>query len=790
MTSIYGRFRRALTPTLVALALVAVPASTRADDPPTYAWTGEPAWIANHGVYRSGEFIYQDYVYDDHGANTDGINRRDNVFGLWPDPQRPTDQRWSPTGGSIRYSGDFMYPADGDHIANIADLIEFRVAADDDNVYYHVRLGDMSAPDSSVVALCVDTDRNATSGVQAWPLGAGLVSRLGCDFIITAWGTGATITTPDGDQDLIDAGGAVVADVDEATIDLAVPRAAADPGEGTWRYYVASGMWDGDGWLQVVPGPQVIGAPVATGGGIGVPQIWDLLSNNSEPNSYWMEEKQSNDLVRHFILDDFVDVDFARLALAVDDPDPETTGFVPRIYRSAHPMTPARGLEIDRGTSTNFIYNGPYQPYAMVVPSNYYDEPRRAFPFDLCMHPLNGNHMVEVYYAEAFNQREGYNPLVTGTLPQTGYLGFSQIEGLVDRLGTLYACVLGRGEGVGYTGGRGLVDVLEVQADVMARYDVDLDRVTAHGVSLGAIGTWYLTPLYPDRYAAGMPYIFSPAIVNSDFPRLENLYNVPMYYAIGTLDQFAQGTQGDPTADALEALGNEYLYVHYLGRQHEGRIEQDFLPFTEHLAYPRERVRDPARVRFTFDPGAYPEEIPGDGSAYWVSGMVPRAEAPASIDAVSLARADRLPPAQVVIDGLYTNTIEGWQARIRGLFRMTEEEFRAMWHPEAWEPGWVELSLDITETALPAEEVGNAFRVDATNLGAVTLDTDGMDLDVGAPIEATLSGDGTTTLTLAGPWGAVPPVTLDGDAVPAAMSAEGLVIELDLAAGPHTLVIG
>src|SRR6266852_9676542 len=118
-------------------------------------------------------------------------------------------------------------------------------------------------------------------------------------------------------------------------------------------------------------------------------------------------------------------------------------------------------------------------------------------PYDQCLHPLNGNHMVEVYYDEAFS-RQDYNPLITGTRPSTGYLGFSQMEGLVDRLGTLYACVLGRGEGVGYTGGDGMVDALEVMSDVQRRYKVDPEHTTLHGVSLGAIGSWYISKLYPD----------------------------------------------------------------------------------------------------------------------------------------------------------------------------------------------------------------------------------------------------------------------------------------------------
>jgi hypothetical protein len=34
--------------------------------------------------------------------------------------------------------------------------------------------------------------------------------------------------------------------------------------------------------------------------------------------------------------------------------------------------------------------------------------------------------------------------------------------------------------------------------DVEARYAIDPDRRTLHGISLGAIGTWHMAPLYPE----------------------------------------------------------------------------------------------------------------------------------------------------------------------------------------------------------------------------------------------------------------------------------------------------
>src|SRR4051812_44744331 len=172
---------------LAAAALAAGPAEA-------YDWKAEPAWISNAGVYRQHELVYQDYLYDDHGANTDGLDRMDLPFGAsGPNTQTPTDPRLSPA-PAINWAGEFTYPsADGTHIDDVADLHELRVATDARAVHYRIRLGDMTAPDSSVVGMCVDEDRSRGTGVQTWPDSANLVASLGCDHLYTIYGTGADV---------------------------------------------------------------------------------------------------------------------------------------------------------------------------------------------------------------------------------------------------------------------------------------------------------------------------------------------------------------------------------------------------------------------------------------------------------------------------------------------------------------------------------------------------------------------------------------------------------------------
>src|SRR4051794_22148398 len=176
----------------VAAAATVLAALVAAGSAEAYTWKAEPAWISNAGVYRQHELVYQDYLYDDHGANTDGLDRMDLPFGAaGPTAQAPTDPRLSPA-PAINWAGDFTYPsADGSHIDDVADLQELRVAADKSAVRYRIRLGTMTAKASSVVALCVNEDNDRSTGVQTWPDNANLTAALGCDHLYTVYGTDA-----------------------------------------------------------------------------------------------------------------------------------------------------------------------------------------------------------------------------------------------------------------------------------------------------------------------------------------------------------------------------------------------------------------------------------------------------------------------------------------------------------------------------------------------------------------------------------------------------------------------
>src|SRR4051794_17271547 len=252
-------------------------ACPRAADGDDCDWIGTPTYISGTSVYSRGEFVYSDYVHDDYGANVDGFHSNDPdppqpITGVYPNMQDLTSPRFGGTANNglerFRHSGDYGYPAVGPAGAptgyyDVADVLEFREALDREGLHVLVRLGAMTSPDSTVVGIGIDADRNSATGATAWPRGAAMSQPLGYDYFITLWGTGGEITdytksTP------VTRPVKVAADVKARPpfIEADVPL-PGDAQPGTWRTYVGSGMWDSGAkaWRTAMPTGSQTGSP-------------------------------------------------------------------------------------------------------------------------------------------------------------------------------------------------------------------------------------------------------------------------------------------------------------------------------------------------------------------------------------------------------------------------------------------------------------------------------------------------------------------------------------------------
>src|SRR5690242_14370960 len=116
-------------------------------------WSAVPILVSGASAYRAGEFLYQDYLYDDHGANG-GV--RDPG-----DPRTSGDSFSEP-------NGTYTYPTDPAYAGNAADLVELRVKPTSGATAFRITLNTMKDP--SLVATTIAIGDSDTP--QQFPHGA------------------------------------------------------------------------------------------------------------------------------------------------------------------------------------------------------------------------------------------------------------------------------------------------------------------------------------------------------------------------------------------------------------------------------------------------------------------------------------------------------------------------------------------------------------------------------------------------------------------------------------------
>src|SRR5256885_308987 len=157
---------RTLSVTVVFALALAAPAAARAGSLPTVAsgarpgpdilyeppatapqlttagvWKAAPILVSGAESYRDGEFLYQDFLYDDHGAN--GGQRDPN------DPRSNGDSFSAP-------NGTYTYPTDQKRYAeNAADLVELRVKPLADATAFRITLNTMLDPDAAATTIAI-----------------------------------------------------------------------------------------------------------------------------------------------------------------------------------------------------------------------------------------------------------------------------------------------------------------------------------------------------------------------------------------------------------------------------------------------------------------------------------------------------------------------------------------------------------------------------------------------------------------------------------------------------------
>ncbi len=675
----------------------------------TGVWVAPPILISGAAAYDQGEYLYQDYLYDDHG----GAGLPDPT-----DPQRPkvdlTDPRahdyyvYSPKAGTA------TYPTDPVYANNAADLVEFRTKPLPSETAFRFTLNTMQNPELVGFTLAIGT--SATP--RAWPNQAGV--RSPAAYFLTVHGSTAQ---------LVDAAtGAVITPAPTVQVDqlrrqfdVRVPHAAWDPGDSTVRLAAGIGLWDTTAGHYLVPEAT---ATATTPGGRSASgsALFNLAFRFHEPipristlgglwflpaavefatmPSFWREQAQARALATGDISEFSADVDFGRLAARVhDDSDVPTTGPIDRILASH--FSYGQGVDYSKAcrrfpATCEGIFRGQLQPYALYVPAS--PPPSGGWGTTLLLHALATNYNL--------------------------FLGSDYQAQLGDRGDALVISPGGRGPDGDY---RDITeaDVFEVWADVARHYDLNPGRATVSGFSMGGGGTFRLLARYPDLFAAGAAVAAAGSGAAGPGPDLASLRNDPVLTWIGAFDEGTSVSLQTEFCKAEASLGLRFVFDTFLTADHLTLATIDnYTPLANYLAGYRIDP-NPPHVTYCVDPQTDSARagVVAD-HAYWLSRLAVRdPQHTGTID----ARSEAFGVADPVPSGVSTS----WETLPVTHKAMPYERYQQSWGPAS--------------STTPE----NTLALNLTNIGQAMIDGARAKLTGNAPLTLNISSDGPATITLA-----------------------------------------
>lgn len=741
------------TGTVEALAPVAPTA--KVVDGAVADWRGEATGFGGTIVRSAGELVYQDHLFDAYGADSGDDADRLALLGplreAVPETYRIEQVIKMDAASTVglpeteALSGNEQY---GDlPRADAADLLEARVAADAGTAWFLARTTTLTDAATTGVLVLADTDGAAAGPARDVGFGTGLRTAVADSAFLFAGARGWHADLATGTVTELPAG-SVATDPAGWTnsIEASVPRAllGAEP-----RLALATGLLRPDGGLTVA----------------------NVAFRTAEPVRTWFDQQQA--LVLHAgSIDDFVlDVDLDALAAGANETWTPGPGYHDRIFTSSERISREQGLD------------GIYQHYGVFLPDAVADRPGEPRPLQWWLHWRGGN----------------------------AHTAAAVIPGMFQDLGENRDAIVisprGRGTSSWYVGA-GYVDVEEVWADALARFPVDEDRVYVTGHSMGGWGSYLLTVLRPDRFAAAMPVAgpvtqgawtgidvpgcddlrfeqepdYTPCYIaaNDGRPRdqhtlrmLENLRHVPLTILQGAADELVPVTGVTRQVEELVRLGYRHRYLLFPTYEHYTHpVVDEWGAGAEYFAG---AVRDPNPARVTYRRDMpferAVEEVRAEGlgldfsfdRAYWMSELTPvDGEAGvARFDGRSLAIAA---PATLTVPEAGGPAAPGQT----GPYVMTGLRWLA------------DPTAGLAQTS-------NGFEATLSGASAVRLDLARMRIDTVAPVTGAVTTDAPLELRLAGGWSDPPVVAVNG--LPAVAELAGGVLTVAVPAGASTVVV-
>jgi dipeptidyl aminopeptidase/acylaminoacyl peptidase len=720
-------------------------------------WRGRLPGFGGVSFYSSGERIYQDHVFDAHGADDGDDAQRlavqDPLTKAFPESYR--------VDGAIQYvPGEFGIPTppgvdSTTHYGDLehqdeADLSQLRIAADARNLWLLARTTTMSSPPKTALLVLIDSRAGSTS--RGVPFGSGIRStRADYALLVTPAGasvvdlaTGATRKLP---------ANAVAYNPTGYTnaIEARVPRALVGATGSTLAIAAATGLAKGVALEDLAVAPNVANVAFRAG---------------EPPRDHW-DKRQALALEAGGIDEFFESVRISRLRNGASERFLPGPGYWDRIFRSSARISQERGQR------------GVLQHYGVYLPSRY--TRARKLPLQFWFHFRGGSAHIAAHIVPGIFRDMGETPQTIVVTPD------------------------GRGTSRWYVG-IGHVDFREVWADLHRLFNVDRDRTYTAGHSMGGWASYLLPILYPDYWAASFPAsapVTQGAWTGVDFagcdefkadedttpcyvsqnggdprvqhvrPLLDNLRWVPLVIFHGAGDYFVPLTGELRNTERLSELGYRWRLYVFPHQEHYGPPVVD--QWGEGVRYEHRFVRDrnPARVTYIrsmpFERAT--ERIQSDkvqldfdfDRAYWMSKLTPADpnEGVARFDGRSLAILEQ--PHRLLAEAggaAATDTTGPWV--------MTGQA----WEPLATTPG----------------APRNAFEATLTGTSAVRLDLARMQLQTRIPLFGDVTTEKRLRLELTGAWPRELVARVDGRVVSISRPAARL-IAIQVPAGRHRVVI-
>jgi hypothetical protein len=585
------------------------------ENAPGSAWHAPSILVSGASAYRLGEFVYQGYVYDDHGAK--GLT----------DPTNPMHSPGGDSSGGDLFSapdGTYDYPTGPGYDENAANLVELRVKPLVSSTAIRITLNTLEKPDLVATAIAIGGSEGHS---HPFPFGANVSAPA--QYFLTVHGETAVLTDAVTGTEVPGPAPTVSVDLARRQITVLVSHSQWNPGSSAVRLAGGVGLWNASANSYLLP---VAERSATQPGGAGVntapPAFFDVAYrfNAQEPvpgtpgpattadPAWWRESAQARALASGDISAFHAEVDFAKLKAKVNDDMPGSatgvpqTGTIDRILASH--FSPGQGADYATGgcgSSTACIgaMRGQLLPYAVYVPGG--SAPAGGWGLTLLLHSLSAN----------YNQFAGSR---------------NQSQFAARGPGSIVITPSGRGPDGWYYDHAG-ADTFEVWADVAAHYQLNPSFTDVAGYSMGGYGTYKLTSQFPDLFARAQPTVGPPGLGiwlppgepqpggNRSLTQrmLPSVRNVPFLIWNETTDELV------PIAGVLEqvakfdSLGYRYEFDQFQAGDHLTlAINDEYSPAAAFLG--TEGVEpNPPHVTYAYNPTMdFPADGTTAGHAYWL----------------------------------------------------------------------------------------------------------------------------------------------------------------------------